>query len=142
MANVSKPMPERFWLRVKFTDTCWLWVGAKTGSGYGVITGGYDKVKKKCRAVSAHRYSFMLHKGYLPEEIDHTCFNPACVNPDHLDDVTHDENMKRSDLKRGIRSAKTHCPSGHEYAGSNLFFRKERNRRECRECINKRSRKK
>ena len=139
MGNISRPMIERFWLRVQKTDTCWIWTGAKTGSGYGVITGEYNSATKKCPAVLAHRYSYLIHNGELPEELDHVCFNTDCVNPHHLEAVTHAENMRRSDMKRGIRSAKTHCPKGHPYSGKNLFYRASRNRRECRTCINARA---
>ncbi|WP_369010576.1 HNH endonuclease signature motif containing protein, partial [Bacillus cereus] len=46
----------------------------------------------------AHRYVYENLSGPIPEgmELDHLCRNPPCVNPDHLDPVTHEENMRRA----------------------------------------------
>ena len=39
----------------------------------------------------------LLAVGPIPDgrEIDHLCRNHRCVNPDHLEPVTHLENMRR-----------------------------------------------
>lgn len=58
---------------------CWLWTRCLNGSGYGLINvGGRSKL--------AHRVSYELYKGIIPEEMCalHTCDTPACVNPDRL----------------------------------------------------------
>ena len=72
---------------------CWLWLAAtmtQKGYEYGVfrVTG---------RTLRAHRFSYEREKGPIPEglELDHLCRNPYCVNPDHLDAVTHEENLRR-----------------------------------------------
>jgi len=72
---------------------CWLWTGSLDGSGYGQIGTGLNKPKM----ARAHRASWELHKGQIPEGLCvlHKCDVPSCVNPDHLflgtfADNTHD----------------------------------------------------
>lgn len=68
---------------------CWLWCGSLTGAfNYGVF---YSQKKGR---MLAHRYSYELHKGSIPDGlcIMHMCDNPICVNPDHLKPGTRSEN--------------------------------------------------
>ncbi len=69
---------------------CWLWIGARNHAGYS--TRGQDG-----RKVMAHRYMWERHNGPVPPGLilDHLCRNPACVNPEHLEPVTHTENVRR-----------------------------------------------
>lgn len=75
----SPPIEERFWMKVNKTDGCWLWMGGKDGDGYG----GFWLEGKP---ISAHRYSYQLNIGPIPEGllVLHTCDQPACVNPAHF----------------------------------------------------------
>ena len=68
---------------------CWIWTGALNERGYGRAWGG-----------PAHRVFYERHVGQVPPglELDHLCRNRACVNPAHLEPVTHAENMRRSAL--------------------------------------------
>lgn len=88
---------ERFWHYVdQQPDGHWMWTGPKNSPrdsrAYGLL---FDS--DKGRNVLAHRYSYELHKGPVPEglEPDHTCEIATCVAPDHLEAVTHAVNVRR-----------------------------------------------
>ncbi len=62
---------------------CWLWMGGFARSGYGILV--LDGAKH--RQLRAHRYSWMLFRGDLPDDLvirHYVCANKACVNPAHL----------------------------------------------------------
>lgn len=61
-------------------------------------------------ACLAHRFSYMLRHGSVPDTLDHLCRNPTCVNPDHLEPCSRGENVRRGkraklnwDAARAIR---------------------------------------
>jgi hypothetical protein len=95
----------------KFTvgDGCWLWTGAKTPYGYGKIL-----TFRSIRV--AHRVLYEALVGPVPEgmELDHLCRTPACVRPDHLEPVSHRENISRALWK-------THCVRGHALTNANTY---------------------
>ena len=96
---------EEFWCIVTKSDGCWLWAGKLDANGYGTF--GH---------MFAHRLSWLLTHGTLPPrglELDHLCRVPACVRVDHLEPVTHRENILRGQAPIALNAAKTHCPAGH-----------------------------
>src|SRR5687767_10789272 len=74
---------------------CWVWTGSMYRSGYAQIRmGGRGGPLRR-----AHRVAFEIFRGPIPDglELDHLCRVKACVNPWHLEPVTHAENMLRGD---------------------------------------------
>lgn len=127
-------MQERFWSKVDKTNLsgCWLWLAGKNNHGYGrfSINNKYER---------AHRVAYELVKGPIAEGVtlDHLCRNPACVNPDHLEPVTHRENVLRGKAPPAIHAKKTHCPNGHPLEGENLAkWDLAHGQRKCKICIN------
>lgn len=75
---------------------CWLWNRKVRTDGYGVKSlGKYEEVR-------AHRWVYEQRIGAIPDglELDHLCNTPRCVNPAHLEPVTHEENMLRQWRRR------------------------------------------
>lgn len=66
---------------------CWIWKYAIDEAT------GYGKAGKR----SAHRASYERYIGPVPEglELDHLCGVRACINPAHLEPVTHLVNARR-----------------------------------------------
>lgn len=125
----------RFWLRVNKTDTCWLWMGPDGRSR------SYGRFSVRGRIYPAHRIAYELVVGQIPPglPLDHLCRVPACVNPSHLEPVTHYENVMRGVSPFAARARQTHCKYGHELTEENITRRPSRpDRRECRICYNAR----
>jgi hypothetical protein len=137
-----EPLERRFfkYVLIDAPDKCWPWQGAYQEYGYGRIgvrTGFTD---------GAHRVSYQLHKGAIPEGLYvlHDCDNPACVNPKHLRLGTHQDNMddmvaRRRHLAGNRRSAdarreaRLSCKNGHPYADGD-FRIVEGNGKKVRRC--------
>lgn len=87
---------------------CWLWMG-------GVSMGGYGNFLHEGRQMGAHRVSWMIHNGPIPDGlwVLHRCDTPPCVNPAHLFLGDHVTNM--ADSKRKGRTNR-----GERHYGSKL----------------------
>jgi hypothetical protein len=110
---------ERFWRYVEKTEACWLWTGGcRSRGGYGNL-GNVDG-----KTVPAHRFSYEMHRGPIPEGlvVDHLCRETKCVNPDHLEAVTVQENSRRAALSRGTARV---CGKGHDLTGDAVRTRKD-----------------
>lgn len=126
--QIEKITP-RFWTFVEKQNECWLWKGTKTTTGYGDFRYGHAS------RIKAHRFSFLLDKGYLPTKfVLHVCDTPLCVNPKHLYEGTPKENSQDM-IKKGRHSSqkRIHCPKGHNFSKENTYIHKNGSRR-CKQC--------
>jgi hypothetical protein len=138
------------------TSGCWLY---RTPAKSGYANFGINKKV----AFRAHRFSYEVHKGPIPDglHIDHLCSVKNCCNPDHLEAVTPKENTRRAwergeaklhapDVQRRAgrianaaavkaKLARTHCKRGHEYTPENTHIMKCGGR-DCKVCRKLRNR--
>ena len=82
---------ELFWKKVKKTNSCWEWTGAKQQFGnlfYGWLT-------RKNKQYLAHRWSWIIENGPIEKGlcVPHKCDNPICINPNHLFLGTQKDNV-------------------------------------------------
>lgn len=71
-----------------YDTECWIWRNGSAPGGYGQISIGN-------KTFPAHRAMYERLRGPIPPDIDHLCYVPRCVNPDHLEPVTPLENVRR-----------------------------------------------
>lgn len=113
---------EVFWEKVDKSGDCWTWTAYLKPDGYGFV-----KFGGRCQ--QAHRVAYELLVGPIPDglEIDHRCRNRACVNPAHLEPVTHLVNVIRTP-----RKVVTHCKHGHPFDEANTY--RHGSKRQCKTC--------
>lgn len=123
---------ERFWSRVDKSGDCWTWTGGKIKQGYGNF---YPK--PGVGGILAHRFAYATYVGELLPGmvIDHLCRNRLCVNPEHLEQVTNLENLRRGLGYRLQNGMDNSCLKGHEYTPENTYRHPQfPHRVRCREC--------
>lgn len=101
---MRKTITERFESKIIKTESgCWEYDGTHNQIGYGIF---YPERKSP---IVAHRFSYELYIKEIPEGLflDHLCRNRGCINPEHLEPVTHKENVNR-----GLRT-KIICEHGN-----------------------------
>lgn len=127
MSTALEVLPQRIISKIDFEGSggCWLWVAAKNHLGYA-------SVYWKGATAVAHRLIYRELAGEIPAGLvlDHLCRVRHCVNPDHLEPVTQQENVVRG---ASANKTKTHCPQGHEYTKENTWVSKTGSRF-CRAC--------
>jgi hypothetical protein len=120
------------------SEGCLRWTGAHVPEGYGQIV-----VNGRTRRV--HVVAHEVWIGPVPDghEVDHVhargCRYRDCIEPSHLEAVTHAENVRRA------KELITRCPQGHEYTPENIKWVSKRaysdsrgrtRHRRCRRCFN------
>ena len=111
-------------VRVDEVTDCWVWTGTWKGKGYACFQ------IARHRSARGHRWAYENLVGPIPDglQLDHLCRNRMCVNPAHLEPVTHGENQRR-----GMRGSQAHCLRGHRFDEANTAIRRD-GRRRCRQC--------
>jgi len=122
--------------RVDTETGCWVWIGSRNGR-YGVAWDG-------TKVVRAHRLSYKLFVGNLPDEltIDHLCRNPPCVNPLHLEAVPKAVNTLRGMSLAAQHARQTHCVNGHPFDEENTYqwsSSYQPRMRQCKACRRERA---
>jgi hypothetical protein len=107
---------QRFWRYVEKTESCWLWTAYKDRNGYGIY-----HMMGTTESRWVHQLAYEFSFGLIPHglQIDHLCRNHSCVNPSHLEAVTHRENILRGGAPTAIHARQTHCVNGHEFTPEN-----------------------
>lgn len=129
------PFSMKFWRHVDRSGECWLWTASVRKDGYAHTTIGG-------RTVELHRFVYELLVGPIPGgmQLDHachtrdkscaggpTCTHRRCVNPAHLEVVSHAENNRR--MRKGF------CRRGHPYTEENTWVGGgAKPYRQCRAC--------
>jgi HNH endonuclease len=100
--HITEDLLKRFWEKVRKSKGCWNWIAYKNKQGYGRFG------LKAGECINAHRVSWVIHNGNIPDNyfICHKCYNPSCVNPDHLFCGTRQDNMNDMMIKKRARHFK------------------------------------
>lgn len=118
---ILTPIADRFWPKVKKTDSCWLWTGHRGKFGHGTIGRG----RRGEGHILVHRLAWELASGApAPPTVLHTCDVPNCVRNDeqgtyeldgvllprwgHLFDGTRTQNQRDMQLKGRARKGARH----------------------------------
>jgi hypothetical protein len=105
----------RFWKYTQRGSNCWNWIGSR------MVRGGYGQLNSKGKLLKAHRLSFEIHYGKIPDGlfICHRCNNPACVNPNHLYAGTPADNWSDTIRTHGLRLPEN-APIGEKHHDAKL----------------------
>lgn len=124
----QKRIPDYMKKVKKLENGCWEWKGHINPTGYGV--GSYKR-----KIMGIHRLFYILFVSEIPKGlvIDHLCRKKNCVNPNHLEAVTQNENLARCGWGgKNWQSQKIKCPRGHEY--TLIQEKNQKTHRICKIC--------
>lgn len=79
-------------------NQCWVWTGPVNNAGYGMIK---EDKEIDDKMITVHRVAARQKGLDITKEINHTCLNKRCVNPDHLTYGNAKQRMKRILDKHG-----------------------------------------
>lgn len=134
--NITKKRPGKYDIESKETildrstvgDGCWIYQGS--------LTRGYGRITRGGTSLYIHRISYELFIGEIPDgfHIDHLCEVKSCVNPFHLEPVTHAENIRRAAENRN-KYGSGYCANGHPWSEYLVRYDSAKNpQRICRKC--------
>jgi hypothetical protein len=126
---VAKDLLYKILNRLVKADDCWVYPPNETT--------GYSRIMHDRHRQMTHRAVYEILVGTIPEglQLDHLCRNRACINPDHLEPVTKQENLARGNGVMAKNARKTHCKNGHEFTEQNIYRPPSRpDRRYCYMC--------
>ena len=132
-----RPILERIMAKVIRVGKCLFWTGATNGHGYGVILAeGQPR-----RMIYVHRAIFEAINGPIINNkvLDHLCRNRNCCNIEHLEAVTHRENLFRGEAPNWKTTRTKICKRGHYIDGKNVQQATD-GRFRCRICTIQRKR--
>lgn len=123
--DVTPALIASFWNRVKkgSPSECWEWQGHICKTGYGTLS-----AKFKQGPIKAHRISYAIHNGNIPEWLFvlHHCDNPKCVNPDRLYAGDEADNMRDAVSRGRAKGGAKTVRFGSETTGAKLNEEKVR----------------
>lgn len=125
------PFEERFWGRtVPGANGCIIWTGSTSSEGR------YGSCQWDGRVRPAHVVAYLAFVGEYDRslDIDHLCRVTLCVNPSHLEPVTHRENILRGESLQAQNARKTRCIRGHDLTDPTNVRIMQRGGRACRQC--------
>ena len=130
-----KPFSERFWEKVNKdgANGCWLWTADQSHHGYAYCS-PYPGQSRY-----AHRVAYEMLVGRIPpgQELDHLCRVRHCINPAHLEAVSHAQNVQRGigpTLVRARYARQTRCKHGHLFSPENTMLPQRRDGLRVRAC--------
>jgi hypothetical protein len=138
MARGQKaPMIDRVWDKIEYDPNggCWLWSGALDDAGYArIMRGVHPDDGHRPHNCLAYRVIYEELIAPVPPglELDHLCRVRCCVNPAHLEAVTHAENIARGQWQPNLNKQKIACDRGHPYVEGS--FEAYDGRRKCMIC--------
>lgn len=130
----GKTVQQRFHERYEIDPVsgCWNWTAGLNGKGYAYIWTGPNR---KGDTKQAYKVGWEFKHGPVPDskELHHTCENPRCVNPDHLQLLTRKQHCRLDSSVVALNARKTHCKRGHKFTTENTYTN-PKGSRVCRVC--------